>query len=84
MRKIISIIKKAPEKRSIWDIHTVLCEFDNGTRMEVGMYPEEYDAELMKEKILNENPTLAKDIERMLELFKEHEQKNYMRNEYED
>jgi len=84
MRKIISIIKEAPKERSLWEFHLVLCEFDNGTQMKVCMYPEEYEFELMKEKILSKNPKIAKDIEKMLELFKEHQLKCEARNECED
>lgn len=89
MRKIIKLLEEAkPDKHgyiSTWDFHTVLVEYrDNEQRkmcqMKVCMYPEEYEAEMIKQEIQEKYPDLMPKIEKMIELFREHEQNEESRN----
>jgi hypothetical protein len=81
MRKILNTIHSAPSKRRLWDYHIVLCEYENGVQRECLMYPEEYEAEMIKQSIIEKHPDLKDNIEKMIELFIEHTQnENYRSN----
>ena len=44
------------------------------------MYPEEYEAEMLKQKILEEHPELEQQLEVMINLYMEHASNQEDRN----
>lgn len=88
MKKIIKLISKTggSDYPNLWDYYTVLCKFtDNKTgktiQMEVTMYPEEYEANMIRQEIEEKYPELMPKIDKMTELYRQHEQNETCRSE---
>ena len=80
MHKIIKLIDKvgSSDYPNLWNYYTVLCELTNKktgkiTQMEVTMYPEEYEAGMIRQEIEEKYPELISKIEKMIDLNRQHE-----------